>query len=79
MLISGTATCNRCKQIVEWYYQVPNRWSDRQFDVDIVPKDKVGLRDKPYPLGGNRYTMTFWCPHCGYLSDFEYESDRALR
>lgn len=78
MLISGTATCNRCKQVVEWYYLSPNRVLTEGFEAHFIPKNKVGLRDKPYPLGGNRYSMNFRCPYCGYPSDFEYESDREL-
>ena len=79
MMITGIATCKHCGKTVEWYYQIPNRLSDGSFDVERIPEDMIGLSDKPHRIGENRYAMNFWCRNCGYLSDFEYESDRELR
>lgn len=79
MLITGEVQCKQCGESVAWYYQIPNRMTDGIFDVDVIPKDKVGLLGKPYLLTDKCYLMRFWCPHCGHQSDFEYESSSVLR
>lgn len=79
MMIRGVACCAHCGKEVPWFYQVPNRLSDGRIDIEVFPQDRVGLRSKPYLLHDNVYEMEFWCPHCDYLSSFEYQSEIALR
>lgn len=75
MLITGTATCKYCGKLVEWYYEIPNRMSDGIYNVEEIPEGKIGSSGKPCRLGEKRYEMSFWCPKCGCLSNFEYESE----
>lgn len=78
MLITGITTCTHCGKSIPWYYQTAEKNSNTLYDVETPPEDKTGLANKPYLLENNCYIMSVWCPHCEYLTNFEYKSNREL-
>ena len=75
MIIDDTHKCEFCGHDIMWAYQVPQKSSCYLFDVDTLPKDKVGL----YRIGNteerNGYKMpldaSVYCPQCNRLNSFK--------
>lgn len=78
MIISNTVKCNNCEELIDWYYQIPQKVQhNRILDVDVIPKNKSGIK-KCIHNEDNKYTLTCYCLKCGTSNTFEYESEYKL-
>ena len=77
MLITNSIICTKCKNEIDWYYPVFQKFPGTILAANKYPTDK----EKAFgctPLEYNIYELKCYCKHCGHHNVFKYESDIKL-
>ena len=73
--IFGTHTCSNCKENFSWDYHVPNRMSDRHFDVEPIIPENVHAT-KISSIYSKTLELRVKCKYCNQLDTFVYNDEQ---
>ncbi|MEK3993726.1 hypothetical protein MKY29_03140 [Psychrobacillus sp. FSL K6-2365] len=76
MLIEDKHECESCNKEFDWYYLVPQKWSNR-IEAVVLPKGKTSVRKVEERVEKKGYFLplrvSLYCPDCGSLNTFNVE------
>ncbi|MCM3598995.1 hypothetical protein M4D55_24980 [Metabacillus idriensis] len=77
MLIQGEYKCQDCNEDFEWYYQVPQHYSEA-LRAHVLPKNKVAVSPNTRNEDRTPINVSAYCPRyeCGFPNTFDVDYKR---
>ncbi|UNC91685.1 hypothetical protein [Candidatus Contubernalis alkaliaceticus] len=70
--LEGQTECKNCGEEIKWIYVIPNKLSDRIYDVHTAEPDKATAKAISIKENDEPEVLIARCMQCDYTNTFDY-------